>query len=200
MVSDHEGSAQSNHETTQTAQTALTEGTSRRAALGYAALAAAAAAATGVATADGAEASTGSSGSSGGSLEIRTISQAQAERVVAAAVRHVRRNDLPPMFVTVVDVAGDEKATIRMDGNGGASLLLAPPKARTSAAFRTATATLAANTTDPGRIASFTAAGFSLLGGGVPLRKDGAVIGAIGVGGGSPEQDHAVATAAAAAL
>lgn len=141
------------------------EGTSRRSALGYAALAAAAAATVGVATADGAGAATGAS--SNGPLELRSISQEQAERVVAAAVRHVRRNKLPPMFVTVVDAFGDEKATTRMDGNGSASLLLAPPKARTSAAFRTATATLAAGTTDPGRIASFTTAGFSLLGGGV---------------------------------
>ena len=175
----------------------VAEGTSRRAALGYAALAAADAAAVGVTTADEAQAA---SGTSKGPLELRSISQAQAEAVIHAAVRHVRRNNLPPMFVTVVDAFGDEKATTRMDGNGSASLLLAPPKARTSAAFRTATATLAANTTDPGRIASFTTAGFSLLGGGVPLVYGGTVIGAVGVGGGSPEQDHAVATAGAAAL
>ena len=180
------------------------EGTSRRAALGYAALAAAAAAAVGVTTADDADAATAtasaSSTSSRGPLELRSISQAQAERVLAAAVRHTRRNNLPPMFVIVVDAFGDEKATVRMDGNGSASLALAPPKARTSAAFRTATATLAANTTDPGRIASVTTAGFSLLGGGVPLVQDGSVIGAVGAGGGSPEQDHAVASAGAAAL
>ncbi|MEO5743917.1 MAG: heme-binding protein [Terracoccus sp.] len=184
------------HVNTQESLTAVAVGgTTRRAALGYAALAAAA---VGVTTADGAEAATGTS--SKGPLELKSVSQAQAERVLAAAVRHIRRNNLPPMFVTVVDAFGDEKATVRMDGNGGASLLLAPPKARTSAAFRTATATLAANTTDPGRIASFTTAGFSLLGGGVPLVHDGTVIGAVGVGGGSPEQDHAVATAGAAAL
>lgn len=178
------------------------EGTSRRAALGYAALAAAAAAAVGVTTADGADAATASAPSttSHGALELKSISLAQAERVLAAAVRHTKRNNLPPMFVTVVDAFGDEKATVRMDGNGSASLALAPPKARTSAAFRAATATLAANTTDPGRIASFTTAGFSLLGGGVPLVSDGTVIGAVGAGGGSPEQDHAVATAGAAAL
>jgi uncharacterized protein GlcG (DUF336 family) len=174
------------------------EGTSRRSALGYAALAAAAAAAVGVTNADGADAATGSS--SDGPLKLRSISQAQAERVVAAAVRHVKRNGLPAMFVTVVDAFGDEKATTRMDGNAGAAVVLAPIKARTSAAFRTATVTLAANTTDPARIASFTTAGFSLLGGGVPLVHDKQVIGAIGVGGGSPEQDHAVATAGAAAL
>jgi uncharacterized protein GlcG (DUF336 family) len=38
------------------------------------------------------------------------------------------------------------------------------------------------------------------IAGGVPLRRDGVLVGAIGVGGGSPEQDHKAATAAAAAL
>lgn len=38
------------------------------------------------------------------------------------------------------------------------------------------------------------------IAGGVPLRRDGVLVGAIGVGGGAPEQDHQVATAAAAAL
>ncbi|MFF9485711.1 heme-binding protein [Streptomyces sp. NPDC014676] len=38
------------------------------------------------------------------------------------------------------------------------------------------------------------------IAGGVPVRRDGRLIGAIGVGGGAPEQDHAFATAAVEAL
>lgn len=38
------------------------------------------------------------------------------------------------------------------------------------------------------------------IAGGVPIRRDGRLIGAIGVGGGAPEQDHSFATAAVAAL
>ncbi|MEU7557342.1 GlcG/HbpS family heme-binding protein [Streptomyces eurythermus] len=38
------------------------------------------------------------------------------------------------------------------------------------------------------------------IAGGVPVRRDGRLIGAIGVGGGAPEQDHGFATAAVAAL
>jgi uncharacterized protein GlcG (DUF336 family) len=88
-----------------------------------------------------------------------------------------------------------------MDGNGQASPTLAPLKAQTANGFRTPTHVLAAgNANDPARIASITAAGFSLLGGGVPLRSGNAVIGAIGVGGGSPAQDVEVAEAGAAAL
>ncbi|MEU3546083.1 GlcG/HbpS family heme-binding protein [Streptomyces longwoodensis] len=38
------------------------------------------------------------------------------------------------------------------------------------------------------------------IAGGVPVRRDGRLIGAIGVGGGAPEQDHGFATAAVANL
>ncbi|MEU7473608.1 heme-binding protein [Streptomyces sp. NPDC044984] len=38
------------------------------------------------------------------------------------------------------------------------------------------------------------------IAGGVPVRRDGRLIGAIGVGGGAPEQDHAFATAAVESL
>jgi uncharacterized protein GlcG (DUF336 family) len=39
-----------------------------------------------------------------------------------------------------------------------------------------------------------------IFAGGVPLTRDGEVVGAIGVSGGSGEQDHAVAVAGAAAF
>jgi uncharacterized protein GlcG (DUF336 family) len=76
------------------------------------------------------------------------------------------------MYIVVVDSAGVEKASRRMDGNGQASPTLAPLKAQTANGFRTATHTLAeANAGDPARIASIASApGFTLLGGGVPLR------------------------------
>ncbi|EST28621.1 GlcG/HbpS family heme-binding protein [Streptomyces roseochromogenus] len=38
------------------------------------------------------------------------------------------------------------------------------------------------------------------IAGGVPVHRDGRLIGAIGVGGGAPEQDHGFATAAVQAL
>jgi uncharacterized protein GlcG (DUF336 family) len=37
-----------------------------------------------------------------------------------------------------------------------------------------------------------------IFAGGIPLKKDGKVVGAIGVSGGSGDQDHAVAEAGAA--
>lgn len=50
------------------------------------------------------------------------------------------------------------------------------------------------------RAQSLLAAGFTLLGGGLPITTSGEVIGAIGVGGGSPDQDAQVAQAGLAAL
>jgi uncharacterized protein GlcG (DUF336 family) len=38
------------------------------------------------------------------------------------------------------------------------------------------------------------------FGGGVLLQVDGAIVGAVGVAGGSPDQDHEIAAAGAAAL
>lgn len=135
------------------------------------------------------------------SVRMRSVSLEQANRIIAAAIRYVRNHSgIPPMFVYVVDACGEEKASRRMDGNPPAAVFLVPPKARTARAFKTPTIDLGANVKDPGRIASFTTAGFSLLGGGRPIVEAGQVIGAIGVGGGSPEQDDEVALAALAAL
>ncbi|MDP9398442.1 MAG: ankyrin repeat domain-containing protein, partial [Actinomycetota bacterium] len=67
-------------------------------------------------------------------------------------------------------------------------------------AARSSPATLAQWTTDPVRAQSFLAAGFTLLGGGLPITNGGQVVGTIGVGGGSPEQDVQVAEAGLDAL
>lgn len=132
-----------------------------------------------------------------GVLPMSTISLKLAQRIVRAAVQNARENGFS-MFVVVVDVCGDEKASARMDGNGPASTVLAPIKARTSAAFRAPTINF--SQADAARIASFTTAGFSVIGGGRPIEVDGMVVGAIGVGGGSPEEDDQVAQAAISAV
>jgi glc operon protein GlcG len=168
------------------------DGFSRRQALGYGGAVVGGVAASSLLGAGSAAATSRSSSS----VPTPSVSLDRANRIIEAGIRYVRNHNLPPMYFYVVDESGDEKASRRMDRNGPASLALVPPKARTSAAFRTATADLARNTTNPARIASFTAAGFSLLGGGRPITENGTVIGALGVGGGSPEQDDEVAQAA----
>ena len=128
-----------------------------------------------------------------------SLSLAQAHAIVTAAEQKAVEIGVP-MHIVVVDVCGDVKASSRQDRNARAALVLAPLKAQTALAFRTPTAVLAERTTDPVRAQSFLAAGFTLLGGGLPIAgADGQVIGAIGVGGGSPEQDIEVAVAGLAA-
>jgi glc operon protein GlcG len=169
-----------------------TGGVNRRQALGLAGVAAGAVGGT-VLSAPAAAAAVQDGG---GVLRQDTVSLALAQEILDAAVAHVEANDLPAMFVVVVDAAGDVKASRRMDGNGPASTVLAPVKAHTALAFRTPTADLGSRVTDPAAVASFTTAGFSLLGGGAPIQVDDAVVGAVGVGGGSPQQDDEVARAA----
>lgn len=131
---------------------------------------------------------------------VPSVSLEMAKAILGAAEREAARLRVPS-FVVVVDVCGDEKACSRQDGNSRASLTLAPLKAQTALAFRTPTAVLADRVAnDPVRAQSFLAAGFTLLGGGLPVSVDGQVVGAVGVGGGTPEQDVQIAEAGLRAL
>lgn len=129
-----------------------------------------------------------------------TISMEEAQRVLAAAVERAKAINVA-MFIMIVDESNVEKASVRMDGNGLASLTLVPLKAKTAVSFRTSTLQLGTNVqNDPLRMHSFLNAGFTLIGGGIPITRNNQVIGAIGVGGGSPAQDHDVAEAGLRAL
>ena len=107
-----------------------------------------------------------------------------------------------PMSVVVVDESGVLKAFARMDGNSQASVQLVQSKAFTANAFRAPTHVLAANNAaDPTRVASIAAElNMTLLAGGYPIAAGGVVVGGIGVGGGSPQQDMEVAEAALTVL
>jgi uncharacterized protein GlcG (DUF336 family) len=107
------------------------------------------------------------------------------------------------MNVAVADGGGNLVAHVRMDGAWLGSIDISIKKAFTARAFDIATRDLAPlaqpggdffgiNTSNQGRIMIFA--------GGIPLRRAGEVVGAIGVSGGSGEQDQAVAEAGAAAF
>lgn len=97
---------------------------SRRRAIGYGG-----AVATGVVAAGLLQTNTATADERGGSVALRSVSLAQANRIVAAGIAYVRSHTgIPPMFVLVVDVCGDEKASRRMDGNGPASVTLMPAR------------------------------------------------------------------------
>jgi len=92
---------------------------------------------------------------------------------------------------------------VRMDGAWLGSIDISIKKAYTSRAFDIATKDLATHSQSGGQFFGIHASNdgkIMIFAGGIPLRIDGKVVGAIGVSGGSGDQDHAVAEAGAAAL
>jgi uncharacterized protein GlcG (DUF336 family) len=125
-----------------------------------------------------------------------------ARRVIAAAEAKAAEIG-QPMNIAVVDGGGNLVSHVRMDGAWIGSIDISINKAFTSRAFDITTKDLAGasqsgdqffgiHVSNRGRVMIFA--------GGIPLRRDGAVVGAIGVSGGSGEQDHSVAEAGAAAF
>jgi uncharacterized protein GlcG (DUF336 family) len=106
------------------------------------------------------------------------------------------------VVAAVVDAAGDLVACLRADGAFTASVGIARDKAYTAAVFGLSTDTLhdAVAGRDVLRDGIAARPGVVLFGGGVPILHEGAVIGAIGVSGGSEDDDRACAQAGLAAL
>jgi uncharacterized protein GlcG (DUF336 family) len=123
-----------------------------------------------------------------------------AKKIIAAGERKAMEIGIP-YNIAVADAGGGLVAHVRMDGAWLGSVDIAINKAWTARAFDTPTEDLARitqsgqqgfglNTTNDSRVVIF--------GGGIPLKLDGIVIGAVGASGGSVEQDVAVARAAVA--
>jgi uncharacterized protein GlcG (DUF336 family) len=125
-----------------------------------------------------------------------------ARRVIAAAEKKAR--DIgQPMNVAVVDAGGNLVAHVRMDGAWIGSIDISIKKAFTSRAFDIATKDLATHSQSGGQFFGIHASNdgrVMIFAGGIPLKRDGKVVGAVGVSGGSGEQDHSVAAAGAAAF
>jgi uncharacterized protein GlcG (DUF336 family) len=130
------------------------------------------------------------------------ITLSDARRVIAAAETKAREIG-QPMNIAVVDTGGNLVSHVRMDGAWIGSIDISINKAFTARAFDLATAQLATNS-QPGQqffgIHASNHGRIMIFAGGVPLRRDGSVIGAVGVSGGSGSQDEAVANAGAAAF
>lgn len=82
---------------------------------------------------------------------------------------------------TVVDRAGVTLAVARADGAGPHTVGASYQKAYTSASARNLTSAMAQNLANNPTLADIP--GFLVLAGGVPVRVDNAVVGAVGVGG-----------------
>ena len=125
-----------------------------------------------------------------------------ARRVIAAAEKQAQEIG-QPMNIAVVDEGGNLVAHVRMDGAWIGSIDISINKAFTSRAFDIATKDLAAYSQSGGQFFGIHVSNngrVMIFAGGVPLKRDGKVVGGIGVIGGSGEQDQAVAEAGAAAF
>jgi len=130
-------------------------------------------------------------------VNVMTLDQAGAQTVLQAARESAQQRNAPSA-IAVVDAAGDLLAFQRMDGVRPASADLAIAKARTAARLKRPTAEMEDNI-NQGRTA-FITADIMALRGGMPIRVNGAVVGAVGVAGLSKEIDAEIANTAAAAL
>jgi glc operon protein GlcG len=130
-------------------------------------------------------------------INVMTLDQAGAQTVLQAAKESAQRRNAPSA-IAVVDAAGDLLAFERMDGVRPASADLAIEKARTAARLQRPTVEIEDNI-NQGRTA-FVTAGIMALRGGVPIRVNRDVVGAVGVAGLSKETDTDIANTAAAAL
>lgn len=125
---------------------------------------------------------------------------ADARKVISAAEKKADEIG-QPMNIAVVDGGGNLVAHVRMDNAWIGSVDISVNKAWTSRAFDIATKDLAEHCQSGSQFFGIHASNqgrVMIFAGGIPLKRDGKVVGAIGVSGGSGEHDHAVAEAGAA--
>jgi uncharacterized protein GlcG (DUF336 family) len=128
------------------------------------------------------------------------INHETARKVVAAAIADAKRQNLP-MAVAVVDTAGQLVAFERLDNTQTASIPVSQDKAVSAAMYRRPTKAFQDVVAGGGvGLRVLTLRHANAVEGGVPLVVDGKIIGAIGVSGGSSDQDGAVAKAGTEAL
>ncbi|MGH9498519.1 MAG: GlcG/HbpS family heme-binding protein [Terriglobales bacterium] len=129
----------------------------------------------------------------------RPISLDRAQAVIQAAVAEARKRNWK-MNVAVADSGGNLVAFQRMDGAMLAAIQIAEHKARAGVTFRRPTKVFedGVNLMHLNYLLAFD--GVIASRGGIPLIDQGAIIGAIGVSGGTDSQDEVVSKAGAAII
>jgi uncharacterized protein GlcG (DUF336 family) len=133
---------------------------------------------------------------------MNALTLADARSIIAAAEARAEEIE-QPMNIAVVDAGGNLISHVRMDGAWLGSIDISINKAFTSRAFDIQTKDLGDNSPPGNQFYGIHASNHGrimIFAGGVPLSRDGHVVGAIGVSGGTGEQDQTVAEAGAGAL
>jgi uncharacterized protein GlcG (DUF336 family) len=119
------------------------------------------------------------------------------KKIAASAIAEARKNNWT-MAVAITDIAGDLVYLEKMDGTQTGSVRVAIGKARSAVLFKRPTKVFE-------DVVAAGGAGLRILGlegavpieGGLPLLMDGKIVGAIGVSGGTAQQDGMAAKAGA---
>lgn len=132
------------------------------------------------------------------STTLAPLTTADAETLVAAARRAAQAAGVA-VSVTVLDAGGHLLAFLRDDSAVLISGETSTRKAYTALQLGAPTADLVDLVKPDGPFHTLPTAldrPLLFIAGGVPIHRDGKLVGAIGLGGGAPEQDHSFATAA----
>jgi uncharacterized protein GlcG (DUF336 family) len=135
-------------------------------------------------------------------LQQQTVSLEDARRIMAAGEAKAREIS-SPSNIAVVDAGGNLIAHIRMDGAWIGSIDISINKAFTARMFDIPTKDLAEKAKPGGPFYGIQVSNsgrIMIFAGGMPLRCGDRIVGAVGVSGGSGDQDQAVADAAVTAL
>ncbi len=131
-----------------------------------------------------------------------TITLEEAKRVIEAGEKKAQEIGCP-MDIAITDAGGNLKSHVRMDGALVGSITISINKAYTAIAFQCQTRDLTDATRPDGPLYGLSDAHGGRLvvfPGGIPLVRDGEIVGAIGVSTGSVDQDQEVAEAGAVAF
>ena len=135
-------------------------------------------------------------------IPMKALTLSAAQRIVDAAVSAARALGVA-VCVAVSDPSGEPIVTVRMDGAPRLSAGIARNKAYSVAAFNGLPTHMwwPAIADDPALVHGVTQTPrLVIFGGGVGVQFDGVLVGAVGVSGGSSDQDRAIAEAASLAI
>jgi glc operon protein GlcG len=126
-----------------------------------------------------------------------SINAENAKKAAATALAEARKNNWT-MAAAIVDTAGDLVYFEKLDGTQAASVNIAVDKARSAARFKRPTKALQDVLAAGGEgLRLLALQGAVPVEGGLPLLMDGKIVGAIGLSGGTSQQDGQCAKAGA---
>src|ERR1700748_3581256 len=126
----------------------------------------------------------------------------KAQEIIEAGIAKAKQIG-QPMNIAVVDAGANLTAFARMDGAWLGSIDIAINKAFTAKAFDISTLELVRNRQPQERVFGIHVSNHTrvmIFAGGIPIKMNGQVVGAVGVSGGSGEQDQAGGGAGVGAL